>query len=332
MRLFTILIGILFMAGLIAPPAILANDSVARFGAGGIELIKTEHIRMLEEILEISPKKVRVKYRFVNESDKDIHTTVAFPFPSYHPLSPILAPGADVAQAMPKTFKVLVNGRPMAIKRAGKAIVGGKDITDELRKAGLSEEEIFDDQNEKSILERINKYKAKFGEDWRVSETAFWDMTFPAKQETIIEHEYVPAAGAGYSGWFYRHGESSAEYLKDMEGLWMLSGKYDENEVCLDEKTKRAVENKIKTAVLKGAKTVGLNYDSVEYILGTARNWKGPIAEFKLRIIKEKPDQFVSLCFPGEPQKISPTIYEFSQKDYMPQDRLVVYFYTIDKL
>ncbi len=59
----------------------VANDSAARFGAGGIEFEKSEHIRLLEEVLSISTKEVHVRYRFLNESDRDIQATVAFPLP-----------------------------------------------------------------------------------------------------------------------------------------------------------------------------------------------------------------------------------------------------------
>jgi hypothetical protein len=57
----------------------------------------------------------------------------------------------------------------------------------------------------------------------------------------------------------------------------------------------------------------------------SAHTW---IREFRLRLIKERPDWFVSVCFPGKPEKISPTVYEFIQKAYVPQDKLVVYFYS----
>jgi hypothetical protein len=69
----------------------------------------------------------------------------------------------------------------------------------------------------------------------------------------------------------------------------------------------------------------------VEYILGTDHNWKCPIGEFKLRLKKETPEEIVSVCFPGQPEKPSPTIYEFTEKNFVPGDRLVVYFYHVDK-
>jgi hypothetical protein len=56
-----------------------ANDSTAASSAGGLVLLKSEAISMDSEELYISPPKVHVKYRFMNETDRDITTTVAFP-------------------------------------------------------------------------------------------------------------------------------------------------------------------------------------------------------------------------------------------------------------
>lgn len=314
----------------ISPPETLANDSMARFAAGGIELLRTEQIRMVEEVLEISPLKVRVKYRFFNESDQDTHTTVAFPLPPEYRLSRWFVEGGDPDMIL-ATFKVLVDGKPVAKEVVRKATIGDRDITDQLRKLGLSDREIFFEWNpndEPNLLDRLNRFRLQnFDDWWRISQTLFWQMTFPAKKETVVEHEYAPASGAGLAVPNSREPSNAA-----IAHLWSsFTGKPDsrKNEDCPDETTKRAIENRVRMAMSKG-EAVTLKYSSVEYILGTGRNWKGPIGEFTLRLVKEKPDQFVSVCFPGQPEKISPTVYEFYQKDFVPQDTLVVYFYTVE--
>ena len=86
-----------------------ANDSTARVAAGGMILTKNSDIRILEELLQISIKTVQVKYRFLNESDRDVHTTVAFPIPTYG-----WNPGVSEGDANVKpmtTFTVSVDGR-----------------------------------------------------------------------------------------------------------------------------------------------------------------------------------------------------------------------------
>lgn len=328
-------VALISIAILFSPTGTWANDSIAALGAGGIELTKTEHIRALEEVLEISTKKVRVKYRFLNESEKDIHTTVAFPFPSYNLRSLIYEPSANTSEMVSETFKVVVDGREIPTKLERKAVLAGRDITDQLRKSGLSDKEIFFEVTVKDadpLSERLDKFRVRFGDFWNVSQTAFWDMTFPSGKQIVIEHEYVPAAGGGYCPWPDLYGKDSAERFKKAQELWSsFTGKRDKDEDCIDERTKRAIENRAQMAISKGLQSVMVYYDNVKYILGTGRNWKGPIGEFKLRLIKDKPTHFVSVCFPGKPEKISPTVYEFTQKDFVPQDTLAVYFYRVER-
>ena len=71
-----------------------------------------------------------------------------------------------------------------------------------------------------------------------------------------------------------------------------------------------------------------VSLSDIEYVLGTGRNWAGSIQDFTLRIKKQTPDQLVSLCFPGTPKRIDPLTLEFNHKDFVPQDKLVVYFYS----
>lgn len=133
--------GFLIVAAVtMSASAARANDSMARVGAGGIRLIKSEHIRMLEEVLEISTKTVSVTYRFLNESAHDIRTTVAFLMPPYHWTDGQL--WWDENQKPVSTFKAFVDGRPVSTKTATKALVGGVDVTQRLRRAGLTDANI----------------------------------------------------------------------------------------------------------------------------------------------------------------------------------------------
>ena len=53
----------------------------AALGTGGLEFKKNTAVRMAAEDLYISPIKVRVRYEFVNKTDKDVEILVAFPLP-----------------------------------------------------------------------------------------------------------------------------------------------------------------------------------------------------------------------------------------------------------
>src|SRR5271169_3358101 len=84
-----------------------ANDSIARVGAGGLELLKTDKIQMLSETLEISRPLIRVTYRFLNDSPNDIKATIAFPMPEFNGVPP-----TGHNERPLDTFKIIVDGRP----------------------------------------------------------------------------------------------------------------------------------------------------------------------------------------------------------------------------
>ena len=62
-----------------APAA--ANDSTAELATGGLAYVTTDAVEMRSEDLFISMHEVRVRYEFVNTSDHDVTTLVAFPMP-----------------------------------------------------------------------------------------------------------------------------------------------------------------------------------------------------------------------------------------------------------
>lgn len=325
-------VAMISIAMLISPTCTCANDSTAALAAGGIELTKNDNIRMLEEVLEISTRKVKVRYRFLNETCQDIETKVAFPLPLYDGVAHANISLGDPSRIF-STFKVSVDNKPVAPQCERKALLEGRDVTDRLRRLGLSDKEIFfdvADRDKADLWDRLKPAVPKIGNWWDISQVYFWDMTFPAGQETLVDHEYEPASGGGWTTPYYR--DSAKHFPANMTRLWSsFTGKFSsENEDCLDETTKRAIENRVNMAVANGSESVTVSYSNVKYILGTGRNWKGPIGEFKLRLIKDKPTHFVSVCFPGKPEKISPTVYEFTQKDFVPQDTLAVYFYRVE--
>lgn len=309
-----------------------ANDTIGRVGIGGITFEKSDHIRMVKEDLEISTSKVKVLYRFKNESNTDIHTTVLFPTPGLsfvHPEEP------SYKSESVTTFFVTVDGKPVNTKVLRQATYKGNDITDKLRKIGFNEEQIFksfggydyepthqvltwhfSDRQKNSLIKQFGKdFFGGFGEPrWKVDETYYWDQVFPFGREIEVTHEYSPFVGRGESlGKLTVDRCEGGICFATKEGYQYSLG----GEACLD---------KGALAYLNKAKGEYVTTRSVEYILGTGRNWKGPIDDFTLRLIKNSSSQIVSLCFPGKPRKINPTTLEFKHADFLPQDKLVVYF------
>jgi hypothetical protein len=321
------------VAILVQAMSAFANDTLARVGAGGIEFVKSHEIQMLEEVLEISEKVIRVKYRFLNEFDTDIHTTVAFPLPPCNCFSPMVWP--EGYQRLERTFNVRVNGHPIKTKTARKAVIDGRDVTDKLRSVGFSDKQIFDNcygssadspldfdtltQAQKTLLEKLRGEKKKWL-GWDVAVTIYWQQTFPAGKEIAVEHEYVPFAGGTHR---------SYEKAEPGSGVSDFVSYISKSDVCLDEHGRQGLVNQVKARATKDNGIAYLTVNDIGYILGTGGNWRGPIGEFTLRIKKDNPNQIVSLCFAGKPEKVSPTVYEFHQKDYNPEDKLIVYFYTV---
>lgn len=319
-------------------PIAYANDTTARVGAGGITFLKNEEIRLLQEELEISTKSVMVLYKFRNESNADIRTTVAFPMPTYG-----WNPGESALDANEKPlipFKVWVNDQEISTKTNRRALIGGLDITEQLRNLGLSEKQIFQTFGDceiegckvnKVLQEKISKL-ASNGEifpQWKIAETIYWEQVFPKGKEIQIKHKYSPFVGYSYNYPF------QDKWLNVRNVIPAASDRNanpkDRKEACIDEATRKAVINKVNALVKHGATMVDVYLQDVEYVLGTGRNWKGPIGDFKLRIKKESADQLVTLCFPGKAKIVSPLIIEFTQTNFVPQDKLIVYFIDVGK-
>ena len=307
----------------------LANDSIGRVGVGGISFEKSEDIRMASEVLEISTKKIRVEYHFINDADHDIKTTILFPMPSYG-WNPGESPSEENHVPL-RPFSTSVDGKPIPTRLVRRALKDGLDVTEQLSKMGLNDSQMFDtfshcpdDGTERkfSFCGRTpaqTKSLEQFG-NWKAQETAYWEYTFPARQEVIVTHEYKPFVGDHYTIPYQSSGHGYSFPIDDSK---------QNTEACTKEGTIQAVEKHVRSLAEKTKKDVWVTIKEVEYVLGTGRNWKGPISQFTLRIVKKQPDTHVSVCFPGKPVKISNTILEFTQMDFTPQDKLIVYFYEV---
>lgn len=292
---------------------------------------------MVQETLYISPKRIRVQYRFLNESKDDVQATLAFPMPSYG-WNPGYAAIASNERPM-RSFIAKADGQLIATSMLRQAQSYGRDITADLRKLGLSERQIFqtfgDTRPEDDGQSRIQRkaiadlVKSK-NATWQVAETMVWERVFPARREVLVEHEYDPFAGMVFTVLYQPGAFSEANGL--IPSTDRGSDK-DPAEACVQEGAQRAVDRRVRTLFsatgLDSPNSVTVTLNDVEYVLGTGRNWRGPIGDFKLVIEKESPDQIVSLCFPGKARRTSPTTLEFRQSNFVPQDRLVVYFYGV---
>ncbi len=312
----------------------MANDSTARIGVGGLVFTKSNDIRMVSETLLISPKRVNVRYRFFNESPAPIDAVVAFPMPAFGWNPRQSAWDANVGPM--NSFAVSVDNHLVATKVEQKAWLDKRDITPDLRGAGLSDAQIFRTfgdmtmQGSRLPSAQVRQLKQLGAFDpnspaWEVTETAYWQQTFPAQQEIAVEHNYKPLAGGSYNVFSSVSEVTGSE--RQLPGSPNLENSVDR--ACLNDGGRSAVLKRMTTMFQQGAKAVRVTLDDVEYILGTGRNWKGPISDFTLNIVKWSPDQVVSLCFPGKATRVGHLTVRFEHKNFVPPDRLLVYFYTL---
>lgn len=309
-----------------------ATDSTARIGAGGIELLKSADIVMSSELLEISQRQIHVKYSFRNEGKRDITTMVAFPLPSYGWNAGQSALDINVHPLRP--FVVTVAGERIKVSMQRTANSNGNDITRGLRSAGFSDREIFDtfgdctvESCEQSPLKKaaIQKLTGDEWPSWTVQETALWRQTFPKGKDLEVEHFYAPLVGGVYTVPY-----QSRKWMdnRSLPVPSRLTDSIELDEVCLDQGARAEIDQRMNELIAKGAKGLMVMLHDVEYILGTGRNWKGPIRNFTLRVEKG-PEEIVSLCFDTPPTRKFPSLIEYHARDFVPPDRLVVHFYSV---
>lgn len=309
-------------------PDVRANDSAAAIGAGGIELVQQGDVAMLSEDLYVSVPKIRVRYEFRNEGAAPVKTLVAFPLPELN-LEEMLEseigwPSND--QNDPTGFKVRVDGIPVTPKLERKAVYKGRDVTADLKAAGVPLVYPFGDfwdrvkRVKKADIDRLIKLGVvEFFEEtreirpkWTLKNTYYWEQVFPPGKIVNVEHEYAPVTGGSFWGDGMPKTEAEAranEYLRDF---------------CLDQQTLNGIEAKLAALKAGAPESLGmLSYVDVRYILKTGRNWKGPIGRFKLSVDKGSPSNLVSFCATGV-SKASPTVFTVEKTAWEPDADLAV--------
>ena len=326
MRRYLVVLG--FLAALWLPAR--ANDSTAELATGGLKFVTTPDIEMRFEDLFISPRQIKVRYVFFNNSTKPVTTLVAFPMPD------IVVNGPDDNVAYPTDdpenilgFHTTVDGKPVAAKLEQKVFAAGVDRTDLLRQLGIPLAPQAPATNEaldklppaewgdliKLGLADIDEYDAGSGMQkhlearWTLKTTYYWEQTFPPQAELTIEHSYQPSVGSSVT--------------TSLGQDWARkNGRYPDYETkyCTDRDFVSTVERATKAAK---ADSIAFTEQRIDYILSTGANWDGPIKDFRLVIDKGDPSNLVSFCGEGV-KKIGPTQFEMRKSDFTPTGDLNV--------
>jgi hypothetical protein len=315
-----------FLALLCATPA-LANDSTAQLAAGGLVYVTTDAVEMRSEDLFISMQDVRVRYEFVNTSDRDVTTLVAFPMPD-------IKGDIDFMVAVPVEdsdnflgFETTVDGKPVEAKIQQRVSALGVDQTALIQSLGVplppqgnaahdALDKLPQETWDKLIslgLAGVEEFDAGNGMErhlvpmWLLSTAYYWEQTFPAGKTIVVEHHYIPSVGTTAGVSFGYEGSENEPWYKE------YFSKY-----CIDDDFLRAYR---KTKAADGSDTYYEN--RIDYILTTASNWVGTIGKFHLVIDKGDPKNLVSFC--GEDvKKVSPTQFEISTENFLPERDLAI--------
>jgi hypothetical protein len=278
---------------------------------------------MVSEDLYLSFDEVRVRYRFRNESNRDVATRIAFPLPQ-------IDVGEDIGYSLtardPRNaigFTVEVDGRKVAPELELRATVHGVDRTEVLKRHGLRILPFAEDfytrleklpVSARAELEEVGlaDWRSAWGANdvplptphWIAHATFHWRQVFPAGKTVEVTHRYAPVPGAGFYG----------AYILEEQGL---RGSY-----CMDAGFRKAVRRLI-------AKKPNGVMRELHYVLTTGANWKGAIGDFRLTIDKGKPGNLISLCIDNI-RKTGPTTFEMRAKQFVPERDLKILLIEAD--
>jgi hypothetical protein len=304
---------------------VLANDTTAELGTGGLIFTRSDAVEMQSEDLFISREQVRVAYKFLNTTDTDVESVVAFPMPDIE-ASPYANVAIPQSQDNFLDFTVTVDGNAISPELDQRAFAGEVDVTDELRGAGIP---LFpyDEQADRLIGAKsaavrtdwiargiivIQTYDAgegmkdHFTPAWDLKSTYWWRMKFPKGRQIDVRHSYKPSVGGTVSTAFVDDGKVGGPMLE------MYRDRY-----CVN----RDLEKTIQKAADANDGFPPYTESWISYVLTTGGNWRGSIGKFKLTIDKGEPNALVSFCGKNV-RKTGSTTFEMTADDFYPEKDL----------
>jgi Domain of unknown function (DUF4424)/YARHG domain len=314
---------LLFVMLVLTPARGFANDTTAELATGGLIFTRSQDIEMRSEDLFISMTEIRVQYHFYNHSSRDVVTQVAFPVPD------IPYGTDDFNFAIPTDdpqnilgFTTTVNNRPVAALVERKAVLDGVDKTQVLRNLGVPlvprlgqkydylSQETWDQLVRLRLIQDTPRREGYIQPRWTLKTTYYWQQTFPARQEVIVVHRYLPSVGGVVP-------MQASDLLSEPLNLQIDKSKAL-NRFCIDQQFLNAMVR---------PPNATWEQHFLEYVLVTAANWSGAIKNFRLVVDKSSPENLVSFCGQGV-RKISPTQFELRASDFTPTSNLSILFLT----
>jgi len=322
------ILSFLLQFGAVLPRA-AANDSSAELSVGGLVFTKSADISMETEDLSITPDQVTVRYRFLNQSQRPVTLTVAFPLPDIDlsEADNIAIPAGNPMNFL--GFETKVDGKPVTFIVNQRAFLGDKDVSGLLRSFGLpllplgalraKLDELPAASRDKLIEEGLlvqagstEQGKPLYQAGWNVKTSVLRQQTFPANQAVTVEHRYKTSVGISFDTVLRKALRQNRGMAKEVERY--------RKDYCVTDKFLADLD---KTAGTAEANTSKLQERRINYVLKTGANWAGPIKQFRLRIDTQNAGRLVSVCAPNL-KIISPSVIEFNAKDFMPENNLKI--------
>ena len=307
-----------------------ANDAAASTAAGGIQLRREARISMEKERLTVSEKRVTVEYEFLNETDHDIATDVAFPVPPYDNNFTRAGGWRGIDD-----FRVWIDGRAVNYQTETKATLRGNDVSERLRHLGIDLasfghidssgdfkspdiQRLSQRQQDELIRDGLIDADLKFAK-WTVAKTYHWQETFPARRLLHVRHEYAPVIGFELLTGVELQGKGSPRFANVANA-------------CVD----LPLQKKLVSGIPKTDGVIPTFW--IDYILTTANTWKKPIKQFEL--IVERPQSNgswrvgrahwdVSFCWDGKVEQPDQNHFVARARNFIPAKELHVMFFGL---
>ncbi len=299
-----------------------ANDSAVEIAAGGLKLRKEHRVSIEKENLFISPDLVAVECEFLNRAKLPVISEVAFPIPPFR--FDCVGPTDDGRELA--NFRVWVDGKPIKVKKEVRAFAANREVTADLRWAGIDIEQFGNPDCEgyvtnndmarlgPNVRRRLIKVGAvkPWGKDdgvsgvapeWEAHVTYHWRQKFLPGIPVRIRHEYKPVVGFQ---------QVPAQELMDRYTA-----------ACFGEEVRKRLTVKAEQDLKDNVGYLPTIW--VDYILTTANTWKTPIKDFQL-VVGGRSQDTVAFCWDGTAEGADDEEFRVHETDFVPKKELRVYF------
>jgi hypothetical protein len=318
------------------PAPVHADATAASVAMGGVHFRKEVRISMEKERLWISVDEIKVEYDFLNQTNADITTDVAFPLADRH-CRPWMADSDEDLLGYKPQFQLWVDGAAQKYKTETQALVHKRIYTTLLRKLGIDVATCGHYQEGKTAdfaqlsahdVQRLSALGLLSPDgkmpQWTIRQIYYWTEAFPAQRTVHLMHTYKPGVGQSeqIAVKYLDRAERKKDHVDD-PGDEAPFDDYALEESCLDPAVGRKLAHDWAGPDIEDAS--GYVFQWVDYILRTANNWQGPIKDFELNVQAED-YVWVNFCWDGAVERLAPNRVRVKAVNFSPSKDLRVVF------